>query len=80
MGNLIFESYQTKKQIVVQNNIVETFYKIGRSKLHSRFPSNKLHYKIGRSKGGHRNIYCWEAGGTHPTGMLSCAVADLGLP
>ena len=21
---------------------------------------------------GHRSMYCWQAGGTHPTGMLSC--------
>ena len=22
--------------------------------------------------GGHQNMYSWQAGGTHPTGMLSC--------
>ena len=24
------------------------------------------------SSGGHQNMYGWQAGGTHPTGMLSC--------
>ena len=24
------------------------------------------------SSGGHQNTYGWQAGGTHPTGMLSC--------
>ena len=24
------------------------------------------------SSGGHRNTYGWQAGGTHPTGMMSC--------
>ena len=31
-----------------------------------------LHPMVLTSSGGHRNMYDWQAGGTHPTGMLSC--------
>ena len=28
--------------------------------------------------GGHRNTYGWQAGSTHPTGMLSCLLIQIG--
>ena len=31
-----------------------------------------LHPMVLTSSGGHRKMYGWQAGGTHPTGMLSC--------
>ena len=31
-----------------------------------------LHPMVLTSSGGHRKVYGWQAGGTHPTGMLSC--------
>ena len=31
------------------------------------------------SSGGHWNTYSWQAGGTHPTGMLSCITKSFGF-
>ena len=32
----------------------------------------RTHPAVLTSSGGHRNMHRWQAGGTHPTGMLSC--------
>ena len=36
---------------------------------------DRSHGKV-TSSGGHRNTYVWQAGGMHPTGMLSCYLCE----